>query len=178
MNKQNTKKPASPETPSLRVFFIDALKDIYWAEKNLCMTIPQMVKKSTSSVLREVLENHLGETENQMVRLEQVFASIDENPVAKRCEAMEGIIREAELMMNETNNGTKPLDAAIIASVQKIEQHEIAAYGTLRTIAEVLGFNQASELLTQTLEEEKKADQKLTEIAESYIKQSALNQGN
>ncbi len=178
MNTKQINKRASQEATSLKVFFIDALKDIYWAEKTILMVIPKMARKTTSTELREVLENHLGETENQVVRLEQVFASIDEKAIAKKCEAMEGIIREAELIMNETHRGTMTRDVAIIAAAQKIEHYEIASYGTLRTIAEVLGFSQASELLIQTLEEEKKADQKLSEISESLVSMSVIKEGN
>jgi len=164
------------ESSALREFFIDSLKDIYWAEKHLTKALPKMAKKATSDELRAALEKHLAETENQVVKLEQVFAVIDEKAVAKKCEAMEGLIKEAESIMSETDNGTMTRDVGIIAAAQKVEHYEIASYGTIRTLAEVLGLPEAAELLNQILEEEKNADSTLTQIAEAYINQSAARE--
>ncbi|WP_026897458.1 YciE/YciF ferroxidase family protein [Daejeonella oryzae] len=170
------------ENSALRAFFIEALKDIYWAEKSFCKVLPRIAKKTTSSQLRELLENHLSETENQVVRLEQVFAGLDEKAESKKCEAMDGMIKEAENILSATENGSMTRDVAIIAASQKIEHYEIASYGTLRILAEVLGFNQAADLLNLTLEEEKNTDHKLNRIAENHIRESAMkgiiNNGN
>jgi ferritin-like metal-binding protein YciE len=166
------------ETSALKEFFIEALKDILWAEKNLCKALPQMAKKATSADLREALKNHLAETENHVVRLEQVFAGLDEQTASKKCDAMDGLIIEAENMMSETYNGTMTRDVGIIAAAQKIEHYEIASYGTLRTIAEVLGFTLAAHLLNQTLDEEKKADIQLTQIAKSHVNLSAMRENS
>jgi len=164
------------ESSALRDFFIDSLKDLYWAEKHLTKALPKMAKKATSDELRGALEKHLAETENQIVKLEQVFASIDEKAVAKKCEAMEGLVKEAESIMSETENGTMTRDVGIIAAAQKVEHYEIASYGTICTLAEVLGLPEAAELLGQILDEEKNADSKLTQIAEAYVNQSAMRE--
>lgn len=170
-------KRSSEDTTALKEFFIDSLKDIYWAEKNLCKAIPKMAKKATSEELRSALENHLAETENQVVRLEQVFASIDEKAAAKKCEAMEGLIKEADSIISETDNGSMTRDVGIISAAQKVEHYEIASYGTIRTLADVLGFSEAASLLNQTLEEEKNADILLTQIAEGFVNVSAEKEG-
>ena len=135
-----------------------------------------MAKKATSDELRSALESHLVETENQVIKLEQVFASIDEKATAKKCEAMEGLIKEAESIMSETEDGTMTRDVGIIAAAQKVEHYEIASYGTIRTLADVLGMPEASELLNQILEEEKRTDSTLTQIAEGFINQAALRE--
>ena len=175
-SKSSTNPKMSDESSALREFFIDSLKDLYWAEKNLVKAIPKMAKKATSDELRSALENHLSETENQVIKLEQVFASIDEKASAKKCEAMEGLIKEAESIMSDTEDGTMTRDVGIIAAAQKVEHYEIASYGTIRTLADVLGLPEASELLNQILEEEKNADSMLTQIAEGFINQSALKE--
>lgn len=167
---------AMDESSALKEFFIDSLKDLYWAEKNLVKALPKMAKKATSEELREALQTHLTETENQVTKLEQVFASIDEKAQAKKCEAMEGLIKEAESIMSETEDGTMTRDVGIIAAAQKVEHYEIASYGTIRTLADVLGLPEASELLNQILEEEKRTDSTLTQIAEGFINQAALRE--
>lgn len=169
-------KKSMDESSALKEFFIDSLKDIYWAEKNLVKALPKMAKKATSEELRAALQTHLTETENQVTKLEQVFASIDEKAQAKKCEAMEGLIKEAESIMSETEDGTMTRDVGIIAAAQKVEHYEIASYGTIRTLADVLGLPEASELLNQILEEEKKADSTLSQIAEGFINQAALRE--
>ena len=175
-SKSTTNPKMSDESSALKDFFIDSLKDLYWAEKNLVKAIPRMAKKATSDELRSALESHLAETENQVIKLEQVFASIDEKATAKKCEAMEGLIKEAESIMSETEDGTMTRDVGIIAAAQKVEHYEIASYGTIRTLADVLGLPEASELLNQILEEEKNADSLLTQIAEGFVNQSALKE--
>lgn len=153
--------------------FTDQLKDIYWAEKALVKAIPKMIKKATNEELIEALEGHLSVTEGQVTRAEEVFKSIGVEPVTKVCPAMKGLIEEAEEIMKEMED---PLvrDAGIIAAAQKVEHYEIASYGTLRAHALALGFDEAADLLGETLEEEKEADDMLTEIAEEHINSDAV----
>lgn len=159
----------------LQKLFTDELKDIYWAEKALVKAIPKMIKKATSEELIQALESHLAETEEHVNRVEEVFAELGLEPRTKKCEAMEGLIAEAESVMKDAEDGVM-LDAGIIASAQKVEHYEIASYGTLRTFAQTLGLKGAVELLEQTLTEEKAADEKLTEVAESSINMQAANE--
>ena len=164
------------ESSSLKEFFIDSLKDIYWAEKHLAKALPKMAKKATSDELKSALETHLAETQNQIIKLEQVFAILDEKAQVKKCEAMEGLLKEADSIISETEDGTMTRDVGIIAAAQKVEHYEIASYGTIRTLADVLGLPEASELLNQILEEEKKTDLLLTQIAEGFVNQSAMDE--
>ena len=163
------------ESSQLMKLFEDELKDIYWAEKALTKAIPKMVKKATSTELIDALENHLSETQNQVTRLEKVFDSIDKKAVAKKCEAMDGLIKEGQEIMEECEEGAM-CDAGIISAAQKIEHYEIASYGTLRQFAETLDLTEAVDLLEQTLNEEKAADQKLTEVAVSAVNVKAAEQ--
>lgn len=153
--------------------FENELKDIYWAEKALVKAIPKMVKRSSSQDLVTALENHLSETEEQVKRLEKVFSIINRDPRARKCEGMNGLIKEGDIIMRECEEGPMR-DAGIIAAAQKIEHYEIASYGTLRTFAQTLGLNEASDLLQESLDEEKAADQKLTELAESEVNAEAV----
>jgi ferritin-like metal-binding protein YciE len=176
---KTTKAKKQPEETSevtesaLQELFVDELKDIYWAEKHLTKALAKMAKKATSDELRSSLENHIAETENQITRLEQVFEIIGEKAVAKKCEAMEGLIKEGESIMEDTEDGSITRDAGIISAAQKSEHYEIASYGTLRTLAKTLGYDQAAELLDSTLAEEKKTDELLTQLAEGFINQTA-----
>jgi ferritin-like metal-binding protein YciE len=163
------------EEPKLLKLFEDSLKDVYWAEKALCKAIPKMAKKATSDELVTALENHLEETENQVEKVERVFGLIGKKPSAKKCEAMNGLIKEAEEIMKETEAGAMR-DAGIIAAAQKVEHYEIATYGTLRTFAQTLGLGEAVQLLENILNEEKNADQTLTEVAESTINVQAAEE--
>src|SRR4051812_16616802 len=175
----STKKSTQPEQTTevqesaLNELFIDELKDIYWAEKHLVKALPKMAKAATSDKLRTAIEEHLAETENHVTRLEDAFESIGERAVAVKCEAMAGLIKEGEEIVEETEKGTFTRDAGIISAAQKIEHYEIASYGTLKTLATVLGYNEAAEILDATLQEEKNTDSKLTGIAEGSINQSA-----
>jgi ferritin-like metal-binding protein YciE len=161
---------------ALNELFIDELKDIYWAEKHLTSALPKMAKAATSDELRTAIENHLAETENHVTRLEEAFRSIGEKAVARKCEAMAGLIKEGDEIVADTKKGSITRDAGIISAGQKIEHYEIASYGTLKTLAGVLGYNEAAELLDATLQEEKNADETLTQIAESSINSSAKNE--
>ncbi len=156
------------EESKLMKLFEDSLKDIYWAEKALTKALPKMVKKASSPELIDALESHLAETEEQIKKVEQVFEIIGKKAVAKKCEAMNGLIKEAEEIMKDTDDGAMR-DAGIIAAGQKVEHYEIATYGTLRTFAEILGLNDAAAILEEILEEEKSADEKLAEIAVNTI---------
>ena len=156
------------QSSQLMKLFEDELKDIYWAEKALTKAIPKMIKNATSAELIEALDNHLMETEEQVKRVEQVFELTGKKAVAKKCEAMEGLIKEAEEIMEECEEGAMR-DAGIISAGQKVEHYEIASYGTLRQFAETLGLTDAVALLEETLNEEKIADEKLTEVALSAV---------
>src|SRR6185295_12342680 len=156
------------QSSQLMKLFEEELKDIYWAEKALTKAIPKMIKNATSAELIEALDNHLAETEEQVKRVEQVFELTGKKAVAKKCEAMEGLIKEAEEIMEECEEGAMR-DAGIISAGQKVEHYEIASYGTLRQFAETLGLADAAALLEETLNEEKVADEKLTEVALSAI---------
>jgi ferritin-like metal-binding protein YciE len=161
------------EDSALNELFIDELKDIYWAEKHLSKALPKMIKGATSEELKSTIEAHLTETENHITRLEQVFKSIGEKAVAIKCEAMAGLLKEGEEIMGETEKGSLTRDVGIISAAQKIEHYEIASYGTLKTLAAVLGYNEAAELLEATLAEEKNADSLLTGVAENCVNSQA-----
>ncbi len=157
---------------TLEDLFLETLKDMYYAEKKLVKTFPKMAKTADSTELKAAIESHLSETETHVDRLEQVFASIDKKPVAKKCEALEGLLKEAEEVMADIDDG-HTMDAAIIASAQTVEHYEIARYGTLACWARELGFDDAESLLQETLDEEEAADEKLSSIAEASVNQKA-----
>jgi ferritin-like metal-binding protein YciE len=169
-SSDGAQKNATSEMQSsqLMKLFEEELKDIYWAEKALTKAIPKMIKNATSDKLKEALENHLGDTEEQVKRAEQIFEILGKKATAKKCDAMDGLIKEAEVIMDECEEGPM-CDAGIISAGQKVEHYEIASYGTLRQFAETLGLNEAVELLQTTLDEEKEADEKLTEVAVSVV---------
>lgn len=172
--KQSKAKPSNStmESSQLMELFEDGLKDIYWAEKALTKAIPKMIQNVTSMELIEALSVHLEETNEQVERLAKVFASIEKKPVAKKCEAMEGLIKEAESIMDSCEAGAM-CDAGIISAAQKVEHYEIASYGTLREFAETLGLSEAESLLETTLDEEKAANENLSEIAQSINAEAA-----
>lgn len=161
-------KPKQSPIEGLRDLFVDSLKDIYWAEKALTKALPKMAKNATTEKLVMTITDHLEVTKGHVTRLEDVFASIGEKTVAKKCDAMEGLIKEGEGILEETEPGAVR-DAGIIAASQKIEHYEIATYGTLAAFARTLGEVDAASLLEQTLGEEKEADAALTEAAYNYI---------
>lgn len=156
----------SMQSSQLMQLFEDELKDIYWAEKALTKAIPKMIKNATSKELINALTGHLAETEKQVSRLEKVFEAIDKKATAKKCDAMEGLIKESEGIMESCKEGAM-CDAGIISAAQKVEHYEIATYGTLRQFAETLGLTKAQSLLEATLNEEKATDEKLSKIAQS-----------
>jgi ferritin-like metal-binding protein YciE len=167
-SKAGSVKPKRTAAEGLRELFVDSLKDIYWAEKALTKALPKMAKNATNENLINALDQHLIVTEEQVSRLEEVFESLGEKATAKKCDAMEGLIKEGEGMLEETEPGAVR-DAAIISAAQKIEHYEIASYGTLVAFANTLGEENASGLLQETLTEEKEADVALTEAAYNTI---------
>lgn len=155
-------------------WFLSALKDIYWAEKHLIPALKKMAKAATSPELAQAFNDHMHQTEGHCERLAKVFEMLGKKPTAKKCEAMNGLIEEAQDLIKETEKGTEVRDVALIAAAQKVEHYEIATYGTLRTLAHTLGLEKIRRLLQQTLDEEKTTDQSLTEIAESFVNELAL----
>ena len=149
---------------NLHELFVDELRDIYDAEKQLTKALPKMAKAADSQELRASFEEHLEITRMQVNRLEEVFKSLGIAARGKPCEGMKGLIEEGQEKMEELDRGAT-LDAALIASAQKVEHYEIATYGTLATFAEIMGHQDAKDLLGQTLDEEKEADEKLTQVA-------------
>lgn len=151
----------------LQDLFLDELKDIYWAEQHLVKALPKMSKGATSEDLKQTIDEHLEQTKGHVERLEQVFESIGEKAKAVKCEAMDGLLKEANELLTETDKGTEVRDVAIISACQKVEHYEIASYGTLKALATTLGYKAAVKLLNQTLEEEKTADDLLTKVGET-----------
>jgi ferritin-like metal-binding protein YciE len=154
--------------------FIDELRDAYDAEKQLTKALPKMAKAASSPELRAAFESHLEETRGQIQRLEEIFGTLDEKVRGKHCDGMEGIIEEGKSGMEEDFDETT-MDAVLIASAQRVEHYEMAAYGTLVAWAQAMGHSDAAELLQQTLDEEKAADQKLSALAEGGINQEAAD---
>lgn len=161
-------KSKSTAAQALHELYIDSLKDIYWAEKALLKALPKMAKNATTQSLVETIESHITETEGQIDRLEQVFEIAGKKASGKKCEAMDGLIKEGEDILESTEPGPVR-DAGIIAASQKIEHYEIATYGTLCAFAKTLGYKDAAKILHETLMEEKAADQKLTDNAYNKI---------
>jgi len=160
------------ETGTLHDAFIEELRDTYDAEKQLTKALPKIAKAASSPDLRAAIESHLEETKGHVERLEEVFASLDEKVRGKHCEGIAGIIEEGKSIMEEDFDEST-MDACLIAAGQRAEHYEMAAYGTLVAWARAMGHDEAAELLEQTLEEEKAADQKLTSLAQSGINRGA-----
>jgi ferritin-like metal-binding protein YciE len=148
----------------LKKVFIDELKDIYSAEIQLVKALPKMAKAAKSDGLRKGFEGHLKQTEGHVARLESIFQGYEEKPAGKKCKGMEGLIEEGDEVGHE-GYGDEAKDSALIGAAQRVEHYEIAAYGTVRAMAEKLGDDKAAKLLSQTLQEEKDTDEKLTELA-------------
>lgn len=174
--KKTTKpknKTGKMENSEFHKFFVDELKDIYWAEKHLVKALPKMKKAATSPELASAFEKHTAETQTHIETLEQVFSLLEEKAAAKKCDAMAGLLEEADSIIEDTETGTMVRDAGLILAAQKVEHYEIATYGTLRTFAENMGHTEVYDLLTRTLENEKETDVALTEVAESFINEEA-----
>lgn len=149
---------------TLRELYIEELKDLYSAETQITKALPKLAETATNSALRQAFEHHLEETRNHVTRLEQIFQKLDESAKGKTCEGMKGLLKEGDERAKEDGD-TDVLDAGLISAAQRVENYEIAAYGSARTYAELLGEKEAVRLLEQTLEEEKAADAKLTQVA-------------
>ncbi|MES2647755.1 MAG: ferritin-like domain-containing protein [Bacteroidota bacterium] len=158
----------------LRTFFIDSLQDIYYAEKHLVEALEKLEEKATTQNLKNAFAEHRDVTLGHVSRLEEVFSMLGEEAKTRKCEAIKGIIKEADEIIDETETDTLTRDAALILAAQKAEHYEIATYGTLATFARTLGEHQVASLLHETLEEEKEADEMLTTIAESFINEQAM----
>lgn len=177
--KSSTKpqnKTGKMEDSEFHNFFVDELKDIYWAEQHLAKALPKMKKAATSSELAAAFDKHTTETETHIETLVQIFSLLDEKASAKKCDAMAGLLEEANGIIEETDKGTMIRDAGLILAAQKVEHYEIATYGTLRVFAENMGHTEVANLLAQTLENEKATDVTLTEIAESFVNQEAASE--
>ena len=171
--KKTANEGAGTGNSLLKDFFVDSVKDLYWAEKHLTKALPKMQEAATTPELQAAIEEHLAETEEQVVRLEKVFELLGEEPQAKKCDAMEGLVKEGESIIEETEDGSLTRDVGIIAAAQKVEHYEIASYGTLVQLAMTMGQPEIAEILNLTLQEEKGADVNLTTIAENNINYEA-----
>jgi ferritin-like metal-binding protein YciE len=172
-NGQQLANTANTADPALREFFVNELKDIYWAEKKLVTSLPKMVKAAGSQELKDALNDHLLTTREHVSRLEDVFELLDEKPQAKKCEAMEGLLKEGDSIVEDTEAGTATRDVGIILAAQKVEHYEIATYGGLAQLAETLQLEEVKNLLGQTLSEEKEADELLSDIAVDQVNYEA-----
>lgn len=162
--------------PALLEFFCDEIKDIYWAEKHLTKVLPKMKKAATSPDLANAIGQHLEVTKTHIERLEKIFELLGKKAQAKKCDAMEGITKEGEGILEDTDKGTATRDVGIILASQKVEHYEISTYGGLAQLAETLGLTDIKNLLGQTLDEEKQADEMLSEIAKSKINYAAAEE--
>ena len=182
MKKQSTKSSVERKANTtlddenggkdLRNLLEDQLADIYYAEKKLTKAIPKMAKAAQNDELRQGFEDHAQETEGHVTRCEEAFKLLGKSAKAKKCEAMEGLVAEAEDLMKEFKDSSA-LDAALIDAAQKVEHYEIATYGSLIAWASMLGEDQVADLLEETLQEEKDCDEKLTVLAESSVNAEA-----
>jgi ferritin-like metal-binding protein YciE len=164
---------ATVQNSKLQEFFVDQLQDIYWAEQKLVKTLPKMEEAASSRELKLAFNSHLQETKNHVSRLEKVFDLIGEPAEAKKCLAISGIADEGEQIIDETEENTAQRDVGLIFAGQKAEHYEIATYGGLVQLARTLGYTEAAEVMGVTLAEEKKADSKLTQIAENGVNMQA-----
>jgi len=181
VDKDATKQVAKPrkkERTDFHKFFIDELKDTYWAEKHLAIAMPKFQLAATSPELAAAFEKHAAETRFHIETLEQIFALMGEKASAKKCSAMEGLLAEANSIIADTDKGTMLRDAALILAAQKIEHYEIATYGTLIVFAEKIHIKGIAELLMATLENEKETDEALTAIAKTSVNAAAFLEQN
>jgi ferritin-like metal-binding protein YciE len=153
------------QASELKEIFVDELKDIYSAESQLLKALPKMAKAAESNELRTGFEKHLEQTKEHVARLEQIFEGLGEKPTGKKCVGMEGLIKEGGEAIEEDYEG-EAKDSLLIGAAQRVEHYEIAAYGTVKAMAEKLGERQAVTILSKTLQEEKETDEKLTQLAE------------
>jgi len=156
---------------SLQELYVQQLRDLYNAENQLVKALPKMAKAAQSAALKQGFEHHLEQTKGHVDRLERIFSAMDQSPKGRKCAGMQGLVEEGEEVIKEQSS-SYALDAALIASAQRVEHYEIAGYGTVRTFAELLGDNEAVELLRQTLDEEKQTDEKLTDLSKEVNSQA------
>jgi len=166
----------SQNDPMLEAFFTDSLKDIYWAEKHLTKSLPKLSKAASSDELKNALNDHLDVTRTQVGRLEDIFGLLGKKAQAKKCEAMEGLSKETDSIVEDTEEGTSTRDVGIIMACQKVEHYEIATYGGLTQLAKTLQLDDIAKILETTLAEEKEADELLTGIAENDINYAAAEE--
>lgn len=174
MTTATKSKTGKMENSEFHEFFVDELKDIYWAENHLVKALPKMKKAATSPKLAAAFDKHTAETQIHIETLEKAFALLGQKPVAKKCDAMAGLLEEAKSIMEDTEKGTMTRDAGLILAAQKVEHYEIATYGTLRAFAANMGHTDVEALLSQTLENEKATDVALTTLAETTINEAAV----
>lgn len=156
---------------SLRQLYVNELKDLYSAETQIVKALPKMAKAASNSQLRQAFEEHLRQTSEQVSRLEQIFEMLDEKPTGKKCAGMEGLLKEgAETMQEKYDDNV--MDAALIGAAQRVEHYEIAAYGTVKAFAELLGESEQVSLIDETLNEEKETDEKLTQLSQDINSQA------
>lgn len=172
-NKKASSLSREENQSLLEEYFVNELRDIYWAEKHLIKALPKLEKAATSQELATAFSDHLAVTHEQVSKLEQVFEMMGEKARGKKCEGMEGLVKEGESIISDTEDGTSTRDAALIIAAQKVEHYEIATYGGLAQLAKTLGKNDIANILGEILEEEKEADELLTNLAESNINESA-----
>ncbi len=162
--------------PALEKLFTDSIKDIFWAEKALVKALPKMQKSATSPELAQAIGKHLEETKEQVARLEQVFELLGQAARGKKCDAMEGLLKESDSIIEETEDGSATRDVGIIMAAQKVEHYEIATYGSLVQLANTLGMSKVANILAKTLTEEKAADETLTSVAENSVNYEAVSE--
>lgn len=177
-NKSATTTSSSEQNSMLEKFVVDQLKDIYYAEKQLLKALPKMEKAATTEQLKEAFREHAVVTQEQIGRLEQAFEIMGKKAQGKKCEAMEGLLKESQSIIEETEKGTMTRDVALIMAAQKVEHYEIASYGGLAQITRTMGLDEVSDLMETTLAEEKEADVLLTSIAENDINLQADDEGS
>jgi ferritin-like metal-binding protein YciE len=176
-NRSSSNGTSTAQNTLLEKFLVDSLKDIYYAEKALTKALTKMNKAATTDELKQAFDDHLAQTEEHISRLEQVFEMLGKRVQAKKCEAMDGLIKEGETIIQETEKGTMTRDVALIIAAQKVEHYEIATYGGLVQLTKQMGMNEASDLLAETLQEEKDTDELLTSIAENNVNLQAEQEG-
>jgi ferritin-like metal-binding protein YciE len=175
-NKTASNNKGKSTDSRLEEFFHDELKDIYWAEKHLVKTLPKMAKAACGEELKNAFTKHLAVTKEHVTRLDKVFGLLGYKAEAKKCEAMDGITKEGESIIEDTEDGTATRDAGLITAGQKVEHYEIATYGALARVARTLGHNDVVKILESTLAEEKKADEGLNELAENTVNAEAAEE--
>lgn len=175
-DKKSATHKAKITDSRLEDFFHDELKDIYWAENHLVKTLPKMAKAASGEELKDAFTQHLAVTKEHVARLDKVFELLGHKASSKKCEAMEGIIKEGESIIEDTEDGTATRDAGLIMAGQKVEHYEIATYGALARVAKTLGHGEVVKILESTLAEEKQADDSLTKLADGSVNEQAADE--